>query len=509
MNQPVGKNVRSVSAEVQAMLDASKQESTLSKGTAAMRAAGEEYLPKEPAEEHQDYANRLARSTLFNGLGKTVEDMSGKVFAKPVKLAEDAPEEFRGKFVKEGDDEKLVAPGIVENIDMAGRGLNNFAYDVFADGMVRGISYILVEMPPPLTDANGQPRTVVSKAEAAAAKRRPYFCHLTLDALLGWQTEEENGVTYLSQLRVLEVVKEPDPNNEWEKKSVEQVKVYRRTAAGVTWETYRKKDGNGTSGEAIWMIHDEPTPIVGPTEIPLAVYYAKRTGFMTAAPPLKKLGDINVAHWQSASDQRNILHVARVPILFGAGFTESDKLVVSANTFTKASDPAASLQWVEHSGSAIGAGRDDLNDLIFQMQTLGLELLIPKPGGDSATGAAIDDAKMNAPLAIMADNLGDALEIAFKFAAQFAGLGDDMGGTVVVNKDFGVSMRDASDITALLSAVTAGKLSRETFWDELLRRGVLKEGFNPEVEKDRIEQDPEDLGTMGRADPADGEGDGA
>jgi len=35
---------------------------------------------------------------------------------------------------------------------------------------------------------------------------------------------------------------------------------------------------------------------------------------MQAKPPLLDLAWLNVEHWQSASDQSNILHVARVPI---------------------------------------------------------------------------------------------------------------------------------------------------------------------------------------------------
>src|SRR5258705_6476885 len=64
-------------------------------GTNAMRAAGTAYLPQEEAESSALYASRLTRSWLFPAFEKTVIDMTGKVFDKPVTLAKDVPDEIR------------------------------------------------------------------------------------------------------------------------------------------------------------------------------------------------------------------------------------------------------------------------------------------------------------------------------------------------------------------------------------------------------------------------------
>ncbi|MDP0495693.1 MAG: DNA-binding protein, partial [Verrucomicrobiota bacterium JB024] len=107
---------------------------TLMGGTPAMRAAKTTFLPQEPQESDEAYKSRLERSTLFNGYRKTVRDMAGKVFAKPVVLGEDVPTQIAAW---------------AENIDMTGRHLSNFAYDVFVDALeAPGVSYILTDMPP-------------------------------------------------------------------------------------------------------------------------------------------------------------------------------------------------------------------------------------------------------------------------------------------------------------------------------------------------------------------------
>src|SRR5262249_21744441 len=77
-------------------------------GTKKMRKEREKYLPKNPAESNDAYESRLKQTFLFNATEKTVLDMTGKVFVKPVVLKED------------------VAPVLktwAENIDNAGRHL--------------------------------------------------------------------------------------------------------------------------------------------------------------------------------------------------------------------------------------------------------------------------------------------------------------------------------------------------------------------------------------------------
>lgn len=52
----------------------------------------------------------------------------------------------------------------------------------------------------------------------------------------------------------------------------------------------------------------------------------------------------------------------------------------------------------------------------------------------------------------------------------------------------------AGDFGTLLNAVNAGQLSRQTFWTELQRRGVLSDDFDPEVEQHHIESDDARMG---------------
>lgn len=437
---------------------------TLMGGTKAMRAAGALYLPQEAAESVESYRARLMRSTLFNAIRKTVTDMTGKVFSRNIALGADVPAQ-------------LVE--YAENIDNAGRHLDVFARDCFFDALQTGIGYILTEMPAPLSRGSGRDGEVTRADENT---RRPYLCYIKAEDLIGWKAEVIEGVSTLTQARIKESVIEGD--GAWAEKSIPQIRVLTPGA----WEIWREAAEGPNKGK--WFLFDEGTTSL--SYIPLAPIYINRTGFFTGEPPLEDLADLNVAHWQSQSDQRNILHVARVPILFMAGFRADDKIEIGASRALRSDDVNAKISYVEHSGAAIGAGDQDLENLKFQMQTMGLQLLVPQPGGKTATGEIHDDMKENSQLAMMARALGDAIEWSFEFMAEYAGLGKQAGGSITVNTDFGIMAGAAADIPNILAAYRDGLIDAATTIDELKRRGLLADSVDSEsvIAKSSIENTP-------------------
>ena len=443
------------SKAVAAMIDAAIRGRALMGGTQAMRKAGKTYLPKFTAETDDTYRERLALSWLFNGYRKTVRDMTGRVFRKSVEVAEDTPDQIKEWCA---------------NIDLSGRDLSTFARDVFEDGIDAGISYIMVDAP--------ARNTALTRAQSQAQGLRPFMVHLHVEDVLGWRSEVINNVSVLAQLRIMESLTEQDPQDEFADVTIDQVRVLDRTDAGVMTRLYRKGERDQ------WTLYDEPT-VSDMTEITVVPFYANRTGFFTGDPLLDDLADVNIAHWQSQSDQRNILHFARVPILFGSGRTDDEPITISVGQMTTASDPAADLKWVEHSGQAIGAGRQDLKDLEFQMETHGLQLLVAKPGSESATGAALNTEKETSTLSMTADALKDALEQAMMWMVQFGGMGD-VSPTISVNKEFTVGMMNAQEMSVLLQAVQSGNMSRETFLRELARRGMVASDLDVDDEAERI-----------------------
>jgi hypothetical protein len=432
------------SAEVAAMKPSWDLVTALRGGTFAMREAAQTYLPQHPAEDSRGYEYRKSVSTLYEAFSRTVETLASKPFAEPLKLGDDVPADI----VKWCDD-----------IDLEGRDLQAFAHAVFTSALEYGLSHVLVEYP----RVEGA-RTLADQRTSGA---RPYFVHVDPRNILGWRAERINGVRTLTMLRMLECVLEPV--NAWETREITQIRILEPTQFTI-WRQNEKGD---------WFVFDSGPVSIG--LIPLATVYTGRTGFMQAKPPLMGVAHLNVEHWQSSSDQSNILHVARVPILFSKMLGETTVKVGGA-AGVNSNDPAGEMMYVEHSGRAIDAGRQSLLDLEERMAVMGAELLVTKPGVKTATEAAGDTAESNSALAAMVHNLEDTLALALAFAAKWENLGPN-GGSVHLNDDFGGAKMD---VEGLLAARKIGIISSETVFAELQRCGIISDEIVWEEEWARL-----------------------
>lgn len=428
-------------------------------GTRAMRKAGNKYLPQWPNEKDDAYNCRLATAVLFPAYKRTVETLTGKPFSEPITIGDDVP------------------PQLVEwiqDIDLQGRNLDTFGADLLEMALGRGICGILVDYP--TKDENV--RTV---ADERAAGLRPYFVQICHDQVIGWRAEYVNGGWRLTQLRILECIEEPD--GDFGVKKIQQIRVLE---PGI-WQTWRK------NAKDVWVLDKEGTTTLD--IIPYVPVYGKRTGFMTAEPPLIEVANLNVAHWQCASDQQTILHMARVPILAVIG-VEDDKFELTVGASTAVRIPLnGDMKWVEHTGKAIEAGANELEALEERMRQAGAELLVLRPGKITATQTATENAVGMCALHRIAQGLEDALDQALQIMAMWVGEAD--GGHVQLFKDFGAASLAEASTQILLDSATAGKISDELYFNEMKRRGIISPDVKWVDEKDRIDSQGPSLGTLG------------
>lgn len=402
-------------------------------GTPAMRMLAYKFLPRHPAESGRHWHARLQRSVLRNFFRRTVQSLTGKVFAKPLVLGDDVPARLRA---------------LMEDVDLTGRNLHVFARDVFEDAMVHGLSHILVDYP---RIAPGQ-----TLADERALGARPYAVHVKAEQVIGWRVDDGAGRPRLAQLRLRETAVEPD--GAFGERSVERIRVLEPGA----WTLWQQGD------DGRWAVVDN-----GKTSldvIPLVTVYTHRLGMLEGEPPLEDLAWLNLEHWQIRSDQRNALNVTSFPILAAAGWNKDDGQVeFGPNKFLTTADPHGKFYYVESGGAHLAAGRAELEALEEAMRLFGLQF--ETRGTPTATGRLIDAAEGAAPLQAWALGLADAIEQMLVHFAQWEGLDD--GGSVSLGTD--VVPADGSELDALIKARAAGDLSREAFVGELRRRGVLGE----------------------------------
>jgi len=407
-------------------------------GVNAMRNAGERYLPKLQSESAEAFAVKLKIASLFNAVKKTIEEMTGRAFIKPVAFGADTPD-----FIKE----------YAENINLEGQHLNNFMQVVFSEALKRGLTFIHVENEALSGDA--------TQADVASTGARPYFIHIKLEDVIDWNYEKRNGALAITRFVI------------YEKQGDAQI-IREITEREII--LYKKTKKNE------WIEFDVAVNVLG--YVPVVPIYAIQEGFLKASTPLIDLAEVNVSHWQSSVDQSNILHYTRVPILFLSGSSAQETPLVIGATNAIYAPQGADMRYIEHGGKAIEAGLQDIQHKELQMQALGLQMYM-SDAHKTATGEALADVRATSRLSLCVGNLKDGIEQAFVYFMNY--LNQPPLVTLEMQGDFAITGMNAQELQFLLNAVNSGIISKATFWNELKARGVLSDLFEPVAEQELID----------------------
>ena len=418
-------------------------------GTAAMRGAGETYLPKFKSEEQKNYERRLRMSKLFDAFEQTVTDLVGLPFAKPITVGEEVPPRLKD---------------LLSDIDDKGRDVSVFAREVFEEGLAKGSDHILVDLPPlPEREAGA----VVTLADEN--RRRPVWIHVRPEQLLDARQSTVDGIKRFTHVRILETGTEYNGYEEVQVECIREIEPGRFTV----WKLDKGKWGVETTG---------PYDL---DYVALAPFLAgKKRGVFTARPPLENLAYQNIAHWQSASDQQNILSASRFAIfvVIGADEGEDGQLALGPNTHLRL-PKEGDAKFVEHSGAAIEAGAKDLETLKAEMAVAGTQLLVKRPGTRTATEREIDAVEEQSELQAITIDFNETLNLAMKYTADFMNL--KSGGSLSVNNIFGVKWNARSIKEVVLKLRSLDDISLKDAYSELKKAGLLSEKFDIEAAAER------------------------
>jgi hypothetical protein len=436
---------------------------TLLDGTASMRAAGERYLPKHENEKPDAYYARRISSVLKNVAQQTLDSWVGRPFSVPVKTDDDVPPEIRA---------------LLDDIDLRGNDVAVFARDWFKEGISKAFAHVLVDFP--YVDRTG--RTL---ADDRRDGLRPYWSLIRPENLVFASSQMIGSKEVLTHVRIVETTVERDGFRE---KTVVRVRVFDWSPGGVAVTLWRLGD------KRKWKV-EEPSRPIDIDVIPIVTFYADHKGLLLGKPPIEDLVDLNIQHWQSRSDQTNILTVARFPILALSGGTEEEStVVIGPKKMLFCPDPAGKFYYVEHSGAAIGAGRQDLLDLEDAMTEYGTEFLKQRPSRETATARTLDSAEATSPLQDAVRRFNDSMTQALYLTAKWMGIED--GGHVRVNDDRGPDQASGADLQALGQARQMRDLSRVAYLREFKRRGLLVDTFD--LGKNDEELNTEDQPVVGK-----------
>lgn len=442
----------------------------VAKGTRHLRSLGTKYLPREEAETDRAYTIRLSRALLIQFFGRAVNALVGLVFKEEPQLGDDVPEIMRGT---EATGEAAAKEGQLENCDLAGTHWTVFAKELFKDAMQDGHSFLLTEMPPSLGEN-------ATKADDAAANRRPYWVRYKADQAINWRID---GRGKLEQVTFEECSMEPDGEY-----GEEEVTRYRVLRPG-SWELYRVvKDGQGK--DMVVADPDSPGGDTSLSEIPVSVCYGRYLAPMVSNPPLLDLAVTNIAHYNEASDVSIYRHLVGRPVWWAAGRDTTKKApVLSPYTIIDVKE-GGSLGVAESSGAALGDARLALKDMEEHMGMLGLQMLAEQTAGDkTATEERGDQIRELSELATAAQSLKDCLEQGLKFWAQYLDPAATSGGSV----SLGVKTEQlTSEAAARMFLDSVGVVFSEGTVRKVLAKAyaaIMPEDYSDENEAKTLEED--------------------
>ena len=439
--------------------------STVLAGTASMREAGRTYLPAHQYETTESYEERRQRATLKNYTLRTLDNLTSKAFRDAPKLGDDVHEAVRS---------------LTDDIDAEGSGINVFARLWFRTAVERGFAFVLVDHSRTATDTVGM-RTL---QDDVADDVRPFWRLIDPIDVLHIRVARIGSAVRVTEARIREFETVSDG---WQDVHVERIRVLRPGS----FELYEKRQSKRGSRPQWTVVDSGP---MGLDYVPLVSFYTDRAGVAEGKPPLEDLAHLNVEHFQSSSDQRAILTVARFPILAVSGAANTDPndkpVTIGPKQWLSVSDPNGRIYYVEHAGNAIAAGRTDLEDIEDQMASYGSEFLRKRPGASSATGRALDSAEAISSLMAWGLDFKDAMELALQYTADWLSLGEGAGGTVVYKISPDVSVGESKELDILDRARARQDISRVAFLSELQRRDILSAEFDAEGDMALIASEP-------------------
>lgn len=442
------------SADWEAMAPYWDQVDTIIKGAAAMREAGERYLPRFPNESAVDYQFRLKSAKFTNVFRDIVEGLASKPFAQELALKDGAPERFED---------------IAEDIDGRGNNLHVFAAEMFFNGINRAIDWILVDYS---RSTGGQ-----TVAEERAAGVRPYWVHVPATAVIDVRSEVVQGREQLSRVRILET---PGRVRQFNRVRVDSGDY------AVTFQVF-EEDDNGD-----WTQVDQGALTL--PEIPMVPFVTgRRIGSKWRFyPPMRDAADLQVELYQEETALKYIKTMSAFPMLAGNGVTpptrgDGTPLPVPVGPMSVLYAPPGGdgshgeWKFIAPPAELLRFLGDDIEKTIRQLRELGRQPLTAQSGNLTKITTAVAAAKGNSAVQMWALGLKDALEQALKYTAMW--LNESVEPEVKIFTEFGVDALESVAPELLIKARQNGDISGATLRAELKRYGLLSAEFDEDAER--------------------------
>ena len=426
-------------------------------GETAIKDAGTIYLPKLSGQTTVEYSAYKNRATFFNAYDRTVKGLTGAVMRR---------------------DPVVEVPAIVEpllkNCTLSGLSFNDVTRMVVRDIIAYGYYGILVDMP---------------EEESV----RPYMALYSASNILNYRIIKQGDQDKLTLLVLQEEESIPDVGDKFETDTKKQIRVLSLEEGYLVVEVYQLvKEGSDEWGLvqiAPGVTRVEPQIKGNRLDyIPFTFFGAVNNEPEPSKPPLIDLANLNIKHWQVNADYYHGLHWCALPTPYFFGVEDKGKkFTIGPSKAIVSGNPNAKAGILEFSGQGLGSVEKALDRLEDHMAVMGARLLEHKKKGvESAEALQTRSADETATLITIVGSAENGMTNVLVDMSKWMGNeGEEV--KLELNKDFISSRLSAQDITTLLGAVQAGKISQDTFLWNLKMGEILPKDRTIDDEKDLIE----------------------
>lgn len=431
-------------------------------GRDAVLKAGNKYVPDLPgATTAQNIAYRY-RGNFYNATKRTVQGLSGAIFQKPPVVV--VP---------------TTITDLLDDVTLAGVTFEMFAGDAGREVMLLGRHGVLIDFP---AAVEGQ----------SAHKARPYCIGYKAEDIINWRTERHGGDDKLTMVILHEVTEVSDPEDPFVCKVLNQFRVIELIGASVIVNVWREKDDNAKEFQII------EGPIV-PTRrgkpldfIPFVFIGSEHATPDLESPPLIDLADVNLSHWRNSVDHEYGLHLVALPTPWVAGVKgASDGPMKIGPSVVWELDVSGHAGMLEFTGNGLKAIVEIMEAKVKQMATLGARVFEEPTRGDTATAVLVRHSGEHASLRTIAGSMEQGLTLVLQMMGWWAGTEaelTDVKANVELNKEYLDIKATAQEVQVALTALQAGEISFDTWWDLISTGGWGREGITADDELKAIKE---------------------
>lgn len=426
-------------------------------GDKSIKARGKIYVPKLAGQTDDEYLTYLNRVNFTNATARTVDALTGLIFAKDLKI--DTP----------------LSQDQLDSITNNKQSVYELAENIVSEVISVGRCGILIDA----TAANVDLRQNGSV----------YMAQYKTEDIINWKYTDNK----LSLLVLKETVL-VDTDDEFEQKLQTNYRVL-----DLFEGKYRQRLFIENDKQYLAVMEVFPTANGKYlTEIPFVCVGVQSLGLEPEKSPILDLVDTNITHFKYDIDRGNALHFVGVPTPYITGHnkTENEDIALGSSTFLCLPMPDAKVGFLELKGEGIGALKEFIADLVDRMAFLGAKLLKDdKNVGESAQAMELKQNSEKAILASIAKNVSLGIKYALQYYCDFAGLSySDI--VFELNTNFGIDKLSPDERKQLMLEWQGNAITYETYFNNMQKGGVISKDENSEDYLSKLETEKPVMSVM-------------